>query len=197
MYTCPMHPEIKQNHPANCPICHMRLVKESEKTHDASEKESYTPLLVIFLLLLLTTTALGLRDWYAERFSLLSLISYFMTGFFLVFSGFKLMDLRGFADGYATYDLLARKWYLWGYLYPFLELFLGITMLVHFQPTIIIVLEILLMGFSGIGVLIKVLKKEQFQCACLGTFLKVPLTSVTLLEDFGMMGLGIVLLLLS
>jgi hypothetical protein len=42
------------------------------------------------------------------------------------------------------------------------------------------------MGFSGIGVAIKIAKHEQFQCACLGTFLKVPLTKVTLIEDFGM-----------
>ncbi len=34
MYTCPMHPQIVQNHPGNCPICGMRLVpvrKEDKK----------------------------------------------------------------------------------------------------------------------------------------------------------------------
>ena len=42
------------------------------------------------------------------------------------------------------------------------------------------------MSFSGLGVLLKVAKKEKFQCVCLGTVIKVPLTEVTLLEDFGM-----------
>lgn len=26
-YTCPMHPQIHQDHPGECPICHMKLVK--------------------------------------------------------------------------------------------------------------------------------------------------------------------------
>lgn len=31
VYTCPMHPEIRQNHPGTCPICHMKLVKVENK----------------------------------------------------------------------------------------------------------------------------------------------------------------------
>ncbi len=27
LYTCPMHPQVKSDHPGDCPICHMRLVK--------------------------------------------------------------------------------------------------------------------------------------------------------------------------
>jgi hypothetical protein len=61
----------------------------------------------------------------------------------------------------------------------------------------ILLSEIFIMTFSGIGVLLKILKKERFQCVCLGTFLKVPLTKVTLIEDFGMALLGIALLFLG
>jgi hypothetical protein len=53
------------------------------------------------------------------------------------------------------------------------------------------------MLFSGLGVVIKLLKHEKFQCACLGTFLKVPLTYVTLIEDFGMAFLAILMLFLN
>jgi hypothetical protein len=53
------------------------------------------------------------------------------------------------------------------------------------------------MLFSGLGVAIKLAKKEKFQCACLGTFLKVPLTKVTLVEDFGMALLALILLVLK
>jgi hypothetical protein len=53
------------------------------------------------------------------------------------------------------------------------------------------------MGFSGLGVTLKLAKKEKFQCVCLGTFLKVPLTKVTVLEDFGMVGLALVMLFIS
>ncbi|QYY24796.1 copper-translocating P-type ATPase [Diaphorobacter sp. MNS-0] len=30
IYTCPMHPEVRQDHPGNCPICHMNLVPEGQ-----------------------------------------------------------------------------------------------------------------------------------------------------------------------
>jgi hypothetical protein len=61
----------------------------------------------------------------------------------------------------------------------------------------LLVAEIAVMVFSGIGVAIKIAKKEEFMCACLGTFLKIPLTKVTLVEDFGMAALGMIMLLLS
>jgi hypothetical protein len=53
------------------------------------------------------------------------------------------------------------------------------------------------MSFSGLGVTIKLMKKETFQCACLGTFLKVPLTKVTVIEDFGMVALALVMLFIA
>ncbi len=31
LYTCSMHPEILQDHPGNCPICGMKLIKKNEK----------------------------------------------------------------------------------------------------------------------------------------------------------------------
>lgn len=120
----------------------------------------------------------------------------FMAGFFLVFSGFKLLDLRGFAEGYATYDLLAKRWHAYGYIYPFLELSLGILYLGMWWPTFTLIATIIIMGFSSIGVIISLLKKQQFQCACLGTVLKVPLSSVTLIEDLLMVVLALLTLIM-
>jgi cation transport ATPase len=119
----------------------------------------------------------------------------FMAGFFLVFSAFKFLDLQGFADGYATYDLLARRWHAYGYIYPFLELSLGILYLTQKIPVFTQAATIVIMGFSSIGVINSLLKKQKFQCACLGTVLKVPLSNITLIEDLLMvilaaLGLG-------
>jgi hypothetical protein len=118
-----------------------------------------------------------------------------MIGFFLTFAGFKLIDLKGFAQGYSTYDILAQRWFAYGYIYPFIELFFGLAM-IFTQSSWLLWAEILVMGFSGIGVANKLLKREQFQCVCLGTFLKVPLTKVTLVEDFGMAILALIVLLI-
>ena len=67
-------------------------------------------------------------------------------------------------------------------------------MILDIFPTAILWFEIVVMIFSGIGVAIKLARREKFQCACLGTFLKVPLTKVTLIEDFGMALLAIIML---
>jgi hypothetical protein len=119
-----------------------------------------------------------------------------MIGFFIVFAGFKLMGLKGFVEGYSTYDLLAQKWFGYGYIYPFIELAFGVLMLAGLHNPTLLWAEVIVMGFSGIGVSIKLAKGEDFQCACLGTLLKVPLTKITLIEDFGMAGLALILLFL-
>lgn len=120
-----------------------------------------------------------------------------MIGFFLTFASFKLMDLKGFAQGYSTYDLLAKRVFAYGYVYPFIELFFGLAMIFAPSALWLLLAEIVIMAFSGLGVAIKLARHERFQCACLGTFLKVPLTKVTLIEDFGMVFLAILMLFLS
>jgi hypothetical protein len=206
-YTCPMHPEIVSDKPGRCPICSMALVPTNNVKphvefvgggHDQGlgvlTWRSYIPLLVIFLLLLASATAVSWHDYQVGSFAITKAVSYFMTGFFLVFAGFKLIDLKGFAEGYATYDLLAQQWFGYGYLYPFIELGFGLAMLVGIMTPALLWAEVTVMLFSGIGVAIKLAKGEEFQCACLGTFLKVPLTNITLFEDFGMAALALLLI---
>lgn len=205
MYTCPMHPEIKQDKPGRCPKCGMNLVLESEvntqsattaKDAKKTSWKDYMPLIVIIGVIFLTSFTLSYRDFSFGNFQLTSFISFFMIGFFLTFSAFKLMDLPGFAAGYSTYDLLAKRWFTYGYIYPFIELLFGLSMILIESP-LLLWFEFIVMVFSGLGVATKLAKKEKFQCACLGTFLKVPLTKVTLIEDFGMALLALTMIFLS
>lgn len=124
-------------------------------------------------------------------------MSQFMAGFFLVFSAFKFLDIRGFAEGYASYDLLAQRWYTYGFIYPFLELSLGVLYLKGWLPVTTQCLTIIIMGFSSFGVINSLLKKQTLQCACLGTILNVPLSSITLAEDLAMVGLAFVALVMG
>lgn len=199
VYTCPMHPEVTSNEPGRYPKCGMTLVKkegaptlkviQSENDPGLGELtwKSYLPLIVTISLITVASVIVSKSS--TESFALS-----FMTSFFLVFGMFKLMDLSGFKEGYSTYDLLAQKVPAYGYAYPFIEIAFGLLMLAGYHPDWLLWTEFVVMTFSGLGVAIKLAKREPFICACLGTFLKVPLTKVTLIEDFGMAILALMLL---
>jgi hypothetical protein len=106
-----------------------------------------------------------------------------MAGFFLVFSFFKLLDLKGFADSYASYDIVAKKWRGWGYLYPYIELALGLAFLVKLDLPITNGVTFVVMGISIIGVLQSLLQKRRIQCACLGAVFNLPMSTITVIED--------------
>lgn len=196
-YICPMHPEIRQDHPGTCPICGMKLVFEHEAKKTVPQKnktgffKTYQPLIVIVGMILLVATVTTVHTHGTLQDGMLR----FMAGFFLVFSGLKLLDVPGFAKGYAMYDLLAKHVNIYGYIYPFLELTLGLLYLTRINLPATNAATLILMLFSGIGVTMNVLKGKKVQCACLGTMIKVPLTNVTIVEDFGMALMAGVMLL--
>lgn len=114
----------------------------------------------------------------------------FMAGFFLVFSFFKLLDLKGFANSYSMYDLLAMKIPAYGFVYPFIELALGIAFLTGFNPVFTNWATIIVMGFSSMGVIKSVLDKKKIQCACLGAVFNLPMSTVTIIEDLLMVAMA-------
>jgi copper chaperone CopZ len=121
---------------------------------------------------------------------------HFMAGFFLVFSFFKFLDLRGFSDAYRSYDIVARAWPVWGFIYPFMELALGIAYLLNVAPIATNVATLVVMLVSAVGVLKALLDKRAIRCACLGTALNLPMTKITLVEDVGMAAMAAVMLVI-
>lgn len=124
----------------------------------------------------------------------MSWMSDFMGFFLCVFSMFKLFDLEGFADGFHMYDLLAKAFRPYGYLYPFLELALGLAYLARWEPKTTYGATVILLGFGALGVLRALWEKLDVDCACLGTTLKVPLSTVAVVEDIGMVFLAAAML---
>jgi copper chaperone CopZ len=107
----------------------------------------------------------------------------FMGGFFLAFAFFKLLDLRGFADAYRTYDVVARRLPAYAYAYPFIELALGAAYVTGFQPFATNLVTLVVMAVSSIGVAQSLLARRKIRCACLGTVFNLPMSTVTLVED--------------
>jgi hypothetical protein len=120
----------------------------------------------------------------------------FMAGFFLVFSFFKLLDLHGFADSFAGYDLLASRVKAYGYVYPFMQLAMGIAyLLTEADPVLVNTATIAVMGFNTLGVLRAVFNKQQILCACLGTGFNLPMSTVTIVEDLLMVAMAAAMLM--
>jgi len=155
--------------------------------------DTYKPVLLIGAYItgatLLIEAAKGDFNWHTW-------MQHFMAGFFLVFSFFKLLNLKGFAESYSSYDIVARNWFGWGYVYPFIELGLGIAYLVNFNPILTNVLTFMVMSVSIIGVLQSVLNKRKIQCACLGAVFNLPMSTITIIEDAAMIVMSGAMLLL-
>lgn len=151
-----------------------------QEVRAATWLETYKPLLLIFAYIAVVSLVTAEIN---GALNPVSWMNHFMAGFFITFSFFKMLDLKGFAEGYSTYDLLAKRWFSYGYMYPFIELFFGIALLTTMNQLVVYGLIVAVMGFSTIGVIQSLLKKQIIQCACLGTIFKLPLGTVTLFED--------------
>lgn len=169
----------------------------SEKPALESKSESgiskFVPLISIFTLIILFT---ALKHWQRNGFDLMEVMSDFMGGFFVVFGAFKIINWKGFVESYSTYDILAKKSTIYAYLYPLIEIGLGLAYLFRFNLITTNLITLFVMGISSIGVAQALLAKRKIVCACLGAVFKIPMTKVTLMEDILMfvMALGMLIL---
>lgn len=142
--------------------------------------ETYKPILLIFGYITTLSLLVQLNN---DSFNFMQWMNHFMAGFFLIFSFFKMLNLRGFAESYVMYDVLAKQLPIWAYLYAFIELGLGLAFFTNFQPILTNWLTLIVMTISIIGVLQSVLNKKKIQCACLGAVFNLPMSTVTIIED--------------
>ncbi len=171
------------------------LLEKAVKTidNDVSTKSTYAPLFLVFAFI---TGISFITSYKNETMDIMLFMNHFMAGFFIVFSFFKFLNLRAFADSYAMYDIIAKKIPVYGYVYPFIELLLGIAFLTAFNPFLTNVATIIIMGISSIGVIESVLNKKKIQCACLGTVFNLPMSSITIVEDLLMVSMSLIMLII-
>ena len=160
--------------------------------------ETYRPILLIFGFITTVSiiTAFKQGVFAIENFDKMQWMNSFMAGFFLVFSFFKLLNIKDFASSYTMYDLLAARWQTWGKIYPFVELALGLSYLIHFQPFVTNFVTLVVMGFSSLGVIQSVINKQKIRCACLGAVFNLPMSTVTIIEDLLMVAMAAIMLVL-
>lgn len=116
----------------------------------------------------------------------------FMGAFFLLFGALKVFSWKGFAKSYRRYDPVAKYSPLYAYLYPAVEVFLGVMYFFKLGEELFLnTLTILILGSATIGVLGVLKRGETVQCACVGSYFAVPISWFTVFENFLMIGMAI------
>lgn len=154
--------------------------------------KKYWPLLALILVALFAAFALSYRFEFEEDRS--QWMHFFMGLFLCQFALLKLFHPQDFANGFQMYDLIAQKSRFYAYIYPLIELGLGLAYLASIAPILIYILTIILLGFGAIGVIKALIKGLDVRCVCMGTVLDVPLSTVTLIEDLGMVAMAAMLI---
>jgi cation transport ATPase len=157
---------------------------------EKSKLQQLKPLLLIIFYIATASILLHYKDWRWNAFML-----DFMGLFYIVFSFFKMLDLKGFPDSFRMYDPLAKRVPAYGWVYPFIETGLGLMFLMRFEVEISLIITLVVLGITTIGVTKTLLDKKSIRCACLGTALKLPMTEATFIENAIMIVMATLMLL--
>jgi cation transport ATPase len=166
------------------------VFRSVEPKEDVSELKQLLPLFLILGYITIASVLLNVKPFDGNGFML-----DFMGLFYIVFSFFKLLDLKGFPESFRMYDPLAKAIPAYGWIYPFIEVGLGLMFLMRFQIPYALVLTIIVLGITTFGVTKTLLDKKAIQCACLGTALKLPMTKATFIENSIMLIMAIIMLI--
>lgn len=161
-----------------------------EMLQEKSKFEQLKPLFLILLYITVASVLLHYKNWSWREFML-----DFMGLFYIVFSFFKMLDLKGFPDSFRMYDSLAKRVPGYAKIYPFIETILGLMFLMRFDINIALILTIIVLGITTVGVTKTLLDKKTIRCACLGTALKLPMTEATFIENAIMLVMALLMLI--
>ena len=165
-------------------------VSSETKTPEKSELQQLFPLFLIFFFIIGASILLNYNPWHGQAFML-----DFMGLFYVVFSFFKFLDIKGFPDSFKMYDPVAKVVPFYGWVYPFIELGLGMLFLMRIEIQLALIVTLIILGITTIGVTKTLLDKKSIQCACLGTALKLPMTKATFIENSIMIVMAVVMLI--
>lgn len=160
-----------------------------KETQDADET-SYQPVIAIFSVAFLM--ALGL-SW-AMFGSILTLraAEWFIAISMCFLAVQKLQDVESFSTMFLNYDLLARRWVRYGYIYPFGEAFAGILMVAGALTWLSAPVALFIGTVGAVSVFKAVyIDQRELKCACVGGSSNVPLGFVSLTENLMMIVMGI------
>ncbi len=156
-------------------------IDSSDNFPSNTKQRSYlSDLYPLFLILFYITVGSVIMSW---NHPIDNFMMDFMGLFFVVFSFFKFLDYKNFPNSFSMYDPLAKNLPIYGWVYPFIETALGLMFLFKIEIYLAIFLTVLFLSITTVGVVKVLSNKEEVQCACLGTAIKLPMTIATLIEN--------------
>ena len=88
----------------------------------------------------------------------------------------KLQDVESFSSMFLNYDLLAKRWVRYSYIYPFAEAFAGILMVAGALSWLSVPVALFIGTIGAVSVFKAVyIDKRELKCACVGGGSNVPL----------------------
>lgn len=151
---------------------------------------TYKPVLVIFAVGLLLAVAVGILTNFTMGY--LMILPHFISITMVLLALMKLRDVEGFSTMFLNYDVLARRWVPYGYIYPYAELTAGLLMFAGILSYISIPLALFIGGIGAWSVFKAVyIEKRELKCACVGGDTNVPLGFVSLTENLMMVGMAV------
>lgn len=160
--------------------------------HDVKgeDETSYQPVIAIFSVALLMAMA---ASWYTFG-TVLSVraVEWFIAISMCILAIQKLQDIESFSTMFLNYDLLARRWVRYGYVYPYGEALAGVLMIAGTLIWIAAPVALFIGTVGAVSVFKAVyIDKRELKCACVGGSSNVPLGFVSLTENLMMVTMAI------
>lgn len=154
------------------------------------KKPSYRPVAALFAVTALTALAAS----HAAFGSALTVRAgeWFVAFSMCVLAVLKLQNVERFATMFLNYDLLAKRWVPYAYLYPYLEALAGVLMVAGVLHWVSVPVALFIGGVGAVSVFKAVyVERRELKCACVGGDSNVPLGFVSLTENIGMVAMAL------
>jgi glutaredoxin len=150
---------------------------------------TYTPVITVFAVAALMALAASQAAFHTPL--TVQAAEWFVAFSMSLLAMLKLRDVETFSTMFLNYDLLARRWVPYGYVYPFAELAAGVLMAAGVLTWLSAPLGLFIGGIGAVSVFKAVyLDKRKLKCACVGGDSNVPLGFVSLTENLMMVAMA-------
>jgi len=151
---------------------------------------TYRPVAVLFALMALLAGAASHAVSGPEAWA--RWLQWFIGFSMVALALLKLQDVERFATMFLNYDLLARRWVRYGYVYPYAEAGAGLLMVAGVLPWVSVPVALFIGGIGAVSVVKAVyIDRRDLACACVGGSNKVPLGFVSLVENLMMVAMAV------